>query len=863
MSLSSDVKRQFLSNFQTKIIQGRKLLQTGNHRWADKLFTDLYFEIQKKEEWLDLQKKRQLILIISNSWWIYLNSLTRRKEEETKIDIIKYIDAYNRFFLFLYRLDDFYLFNSFTTTLLKSFIKMENLSVEGITKFINSLSIRIKERGNNLKIIELQIVLMFLRKSVMPSDFYHYAMQLLGKTLFTIEPSKRALFLYVFLENININYQLKENAQDFVQEINKILANRLPAYLKNEFTQLSRISINERNLSSILSDLEGLIYYLNYIGEQNWIIVIVRNLFTKIKEFQSIGDAITFVRKFIEFSISRNRFEIAFEIYDFLEDLFVYQTDLGYDNVLIELWVEACKKFVEMKEKKYLLQSLEKLNNHLKTPQTLAQVFHFFYTCNYLWQLKSQFFSLEANDFWRMIFYRALFEENDYELAEKISPYLDKNIQSQLTDLKALYEEAQALKSQIYGFKDNVDISGPYDPNFVIKQMILRINSKGEISYRMISLENKIIEGRITDEYWNDAHIIDVYYDLFSDKQEKQYKFNLNEFGKIIFLFLPKLVRAFLRQFKITSLNVVPEIYFILDNMTIPFELIYENNFFLLKYSSAYKIGESPIEGVAFDQTIVEQLIIPPTKKKYNVLVIDSINSQGPFKWNEQTKNQELIFSFAGGKEEINFITDFFNNREEVNQINLLSESNSTRENILLNLSQGMYHIVHFVGNIFYSKWNPKDSFFLTNDNNIITFNEIRRCLIQNPSNIQPFLFFNVQIFDVDGEKIKNTLKYFGEIVAQFNYNKIIGIISRNYPIFNKETKEIVANFYVNLLKNRSQGVGLLKARQECMARKTVEIAEQKFKNLAAEEGIKNISLENSYSISSYILFGMPWKRLS
>ncbi|GAJ20129.1 unnamed protein product, partial [marine sediment metagenome] len=32
---------------------------------------------------------------------------------------------------------------------------------------------------------------------------------------------------------------------------------------------------------------------------------------------------------FISFAISRNRFEIAFDIYDFLEDLFMYQTDLG------------------------------------------------------------------------------------------------------------------------------------------------------------------------------------------------------------------------------------------------------------------------------------------------------------------------------------------------------------------------------------------------------------------------------------------------------------------------------------------------------------------------------------------------------
>ena len=72
----------------------------------------------------------------------------------------------------------------------------------------------------------------------------------------------------------------------------------------------------------------------------------------------------------------------------------MYQTDLGYDNILIELWVEASKKFVEMKEKKYLLQSLEKLNTHLKMPQNNAQLYHYFYTCNFLWQFKSILFQV-------------------------------------------------------------------------------------------------------------------------------------------------------------------------------------------------------------------------------------------------------------------------------------------------------------------------------------------------------------------------------------------------------------------------------------------------------------------------------------
>ncbi|MFX1558451.1 MAG: hypothetical protein ACFFC9_14450, partial [Promethearchaeota archaeon] len=195
MTVDLERKKDFLENFQKYVIQGRKLLQSANHRWADRLFTELYFEIEKNE-WLGIQRKHQLIMIISNSWWMYINSLTKGINSQAEMDIIRYIDAYKRFFSFLSRLDDFYLFNNFATNLLRSFIGFENLSQKGITKFINSFCAKVNERGDYLKLIELQLLLMFLRKSVIPQEFFHFSMETLGRTLFKLEPAKRALFLY-------------------------------------------------------------------------------------------------------------------------------------------------------------------------------------------------------------------------------------------------------------------------------------------------------------------------------------------------------------------------------------------------------------------------------------------------------------------------------------------------------------------------------------------------------------------------------------------------------------------------------------------------------------------------------------------
>jgi hypothetical protein len=850
MSISQEEKDLFLQNFQVKVMQGRKLLNSSNHKWADKLFTEIYFEIEKIE-WLDAQKKRQFIMIISNSWWMYINSLTKKEADGTiKLDLIKYIDAYKRFFSFLSKLDDFYLFDNFCTNLLKTFITLEGLSREGFTKFINSFSQLLKNNELHLKLIEIQILLMFIRQSVTPSDLFQFAMESLGKLILKLEPGKRALFLYVLIENVDIKYQLTDNSQEFVKTVQVLLINRLSSYLKNVFSDLGKININSRNFSSILEELEDLIYYLNNIGESSWAIIIIRNLYSKFQEYQSFGDAIQYIRKFIDYSLTRNHFEIAFEIYDYMEDIFMYQTDLGYDNILIELWVQACKNFVDMKTKKFLIQSLEKLGNHLKFPTKSAQFYHFFYTYNHLWKFKGNFFSLEKRDFWRMMFYRALFEEQDYDLTQKILGQLDKSLSGRISDLKSLYNLGVSLRNEIYSLGTEYKVDDEIDPSFIILQMIIRINSEGRISYRMISSDNRVVDGQVLDETWNDRHMHDIYNDLFSGQEAKSYNFNVNDFGRLLYIFLPKRIRDLFRRFKIVSLDIVPQVYFIMDNMTIPFELIFDyNNFFLLKYSSAYKIGEPPLEGVPFDPIFQETLVMAPVKEVYNVLIIDAINSHSPLIWNEEIKNKELLFPFVDGMEELDFITNFFNSRDEVNQINLLSGPNSTKENVMLNLTQGAYHVIHFVGNIFYSRGSPKDSFFLTNDNNIITFEEIYNSLSQTQANIQPLLFFNTQIYDVDGKKLTNPLRAIGEIVAHFDYNRITGLVSKNYPIFDNESKEIVANFYISLFRNTSQGVALLKARQQCMAKRT-------------SEGM-DIGVITSLAISSYILFGRPWKKLS
>ncbi|MBN1214252.1 MAG: hypothetical protein JXA99_02300 [Candidatus Lokiarchaeota archaeon] len=858
MLINKEKKEEFLSNFQNNVIHGRKLLQLGNHHWASKVFLDLYFDIETKE-WLDAQKKHQLILIISNSWWMYLNSLKIKNKTEG-LDYIKYIDAYQRFFSYLSKLEDFSLFDKFASDLLKSFISIKDLSTEGISKFLNSYSVKVIEQNNTLKLIELQLLLMFLRKTVIPTDYFKLAMESMGRIIYKLEPGKRSLFLYIILENVNIKFNLLESSEDFIKAMNKILVNRIPNYLKNDFSNLSRISINERSFNAIQQDLVNLIEYLNNVGEASWIIIVIRSLFKNIKQFQSLGDAIVQIRQFINYTIDRNKFDISYEIYDFLEDLFLVQSDLSYDNVLIELWAEACSKFVNMREKKFLLQSIEKLSDNLKIPQNGPQIYHYFYTSNYLWKFKSMFFYSDKQDFWRMLFYRALYEENNIDLAKRILPLLHERLQPLLNNLELLYKETSDLNKNIYILEEKNSYNLK-NIDFEIKNIILRINSQGELSYRILSTDNKTLEGKIIDEFWNDIHLMELYNDIYSDKKERLYDFTLSELGAILYLSLPKNIRNFFSQFKIRSLEFIPQIYYIIDTITIPFELVYDGNFFFLKYSCGYNIGEPPIHGINFEE---EKLIEIDKEEnlKYDILIIDSTNSLGPIRWNEDIKNKELLFPFPAGNNELVFISNYFNQCKEVNTIEILSGRESQKQKILDSIRDNSYKIIYIVGNIFYSNMNPRNSYFIANDNDIIKFTEIFGSILENKNKTKPVLFFNTQIYNIIGDRIKDDLRCFGEIISNFDLSAITGIISRVYPIFNEETKQIIADIFQNLFEQNSIGISLLKARQKYIADRTTQLIEQNITSLDEIKNNTHINIENSLSISSFILYGEPWRKL-
>lgn len=843
MTVSSKKKRDFLAYFRTNIIQARKLLNERNHRWADKLLTNVYFEIEKSN-WLDLEKKRQLAHIISNSWWMYLNSLSvKRKQEALGYDIIRYVDGLKRFFLFLEKLNDMYLFESFAENLLDKFIKMENLSVKGITLFMNSLSNKVKSEKNYEKLIEYQIILMILRKTVKPTSIFQFSFNKLEEIVFKIEPGKRALFLYILIENVNIKYHLEEDSNKFVQKVQSMLLNRIAPHLRSEFSNLGRISINERNYKSICEDLVYLINYLNNLGEHQWLISIIRNLFEKYQRFESLENATTNIKKLVESLLNSSNFKVAYEIYDLIEDELMYQGDLGYDTVLIELWVEATTQFSQMGEKKYLLQSLEKLKNHLSLPQSKSEIFHYFYTWNYIWELKTKFFSLDPQDFWRMAFYRILFELGEIGLAVKISSFFEEDLRSRLDDLASLYKIGQSLKQDIFQYPlDNNLLKILNEHNSNVQKVVLNINDEGKISY-FIELEDlHIFEGDFVKEYWNDSQIVDIYIDIFLNNSEN-YDFNLKEFGKLMYSFLPYGIRTLLEEISTYKNGENVYVYILFSELMIPFELILSPNLLGNKLAISYYSKSKPISGISLEGNKNQKHSL-----SNNALIFESINSRSPIEWNEKSKVKDLLFPYPEGEEELNFIISMFNNLSQLENMKVLNGLNSTKEKLLSSLSQESFKIISFVGNLFFSKNAPQKSYFLTNNNQIITMEEIIN-EINTKSSKSPFLVFDIQMFNHQGEQIYNLLQPFSRIFHFLDYNSISGALVKNYPIFNDLSKHLLMNFSKHLIENDPQGIALLKARQSIINQNTEEEAEI-------------LDIKTILSICSFALFGSPWKTM-
>jgi hypothetical protein len=745
--------------------------------------------------------------------------------------------------------------------LLTNLVKMDGISSSRIPKFINSVSVKFIEQKKYIQLIEIQFLLIFLQESVVHALYFHEIMDYLYKIIEKIEPSKRTLFIYAVLQNIRIKFDLGVDPEEFVENINKKIMHLIPVKLKEYFNELNAIIVNERTFNSTKGEIIDLFSYLNNIGESSWTIIIIRTLFFYINQFQSFDEATKQIHQFIKFSIDRSQLNIVYTTYDYLEFILLTRSKEQYNKKLIELWADACNRFAIMKQKDFLLLAIENLLEYLQIPEESSNIFHYLHTCNYLWKFRSIFFSFKEQDFWRMIFYRALYQENDITLAKKIIPFLNKNLQPLVQDCEALNKNALELKNEIYTLEEEEDYYFQ-QKNLHIVNMVIKIDSIGEFSYRVYYSDENILDRTFRKEHWNDTYIIKIYNDLFFNANKKRYDFSLEEFGKILYLLLPKVIRDYFYQFRTQVLR--PQIYFVFDKMTIPFEFIYKKGFFLFGYSIGYNIGAPPIMGAKFLIEKEDSQKIA-ADRGYEALLVDSINALAPKYWQEDENRKKLLYEFPSGANELTYIKELFENRPEIQNLKVLLGSESTKGMILEEISQANYHIIYFVGNIIFSETHPSYSYFITNDNTILKFIDLFNALEKQVKKIKPILFFDTQMFDRKGKRLKETFGYFSEIISQLNFNNVKGVIYRNFTNFNTDTKKIISEIFNNLFDDNSLGISLLKAREILLPKIPKLIKKQLDKEKPVDPDIdksKNVNLENTQKYLSFLLFGEPWNKL-
>ena len=848
-------KPNFLNEFQKKLKQGRWLLEENSHHWATRLFLDLFFETESELK-LSRKRKQFLILKLSQTWKDYIGSLSASQN----YDFIKLIDAYNRFLSFLLNVKDYTLFKEYTNRMLKKILSRSTFSIPGIIKFINSVSPIFIEQGDWIQVVELQILAIFLAKDFAKVKHFKSSKEYLEKIIRKIKPSDRKLFFYSLLENIHREFNISGEPNEFNTALTKKLIKKDIKLLEEDIKSLKDIKVNKETYESINNQLITLYIYLMQIGEYKWGMIIAKTLFNNVKKYRTLEEATTHLYESIDQFTDRCLFDGIYEFFIFLEDHMKEHYDLRYNHNLIEMWAKACDIFATKEEKRLLFLAFEKLTKYLIYPNNTFQIIHYFHTYNYLWQFKSQYLS-QKKDFWKMLFYRALFQSNDIPLAKKILPLLESQLQSQVKNFESLLEEKAKIDEDIYQLPQSDEIPDDFK-DLKVANMIIKINSEGEFSYRVHYSNQNIYEKTLKKEHWNSTYLITLYKDLFSPPSDREYNFNLKEFGKILFLSLPKPIRDYFSQF--TEQILKPQISFVFDKVKIPFELIYgKEGFAFLNYSLGYSCNPPSIMGSRF---LIEESSSTQENMELNALLIDSINALAPKKWNEEKKKKEALYRFSSGPNQLLFAKKFFDNREGFNEFTALTGSESKKETIIREVSKGNNHIIHIVGNLIFLESHPEYSYFITNDEKILSITEFISVLEKRVGNIRPLIFLDIKLFDNHGTPINNPLQHISKVMRKLNFNNIKGILTRINPEFNKETKQIISEFFINLLKANNMGISLFKARKTSITDTFPKLIKQEDnalkKSRMGNDKESEVIIKDIQPSLSFLLFGEPWKKL-
>ncbi len=809
-----------IDNYSSLISRLETLLSKNKQFWAVELSNKIYLTSQIEE--ITDSERFLLYTNIVEIWEEYILYLSLDFEENWPF----IYNAFIHLFDILVLIEDYSRLIKNGLDLVKILINLDFASDEEIADYIDSLAV-FSARGKNYEqTTELIFLSNFFRGRYLQNEYFDRTLNIFYTFLKKIAFEQRIILINNIFGKIYTQFlKNKMKYRDFIESFEHVYKFSIESIFYDCILHLNDISHNSHDSPKQLELLHSTIFSLQIIKGNSWAYRIVDNYCEELKSI-NINKAIKFLKNFMEICYKQGEYNIAFVACSNLSSLLPKRGTFQLNQ--IRLWAEWTLKFRNLSNKRYFIMSVKKFKALLDIPVKKKYFIDFCYAKNEYYRIIRGYLNSSEQDFWYAALHRSIFEEGFEKITEfcinKLQISNEKEIISLINE-KVNYTITQ--KKEKKDSSKQVDIGGMIPKKIIIKMRIpyqspLKIYSEIYYTSGFSKFTNFT-----TKESWDEPNLNHLYRQLpiigkggnMLNIIDNSTSNNLNQqlFGKLAYLFLPKSIRDYFDGLNLRSEHT-PELLIIIDRPYFPFEMIHDDSSPLgAKFAIGYRFREPALS--SFKQNFSNEL--DHSILKFTLLSIGDLNQQTPEIWDENTKKYYPIHQFKEGSDQRLFMEQKMNNMNSlVDRFSSIKENYCTKEIIEKELSTGSYNIIHFSSNLFYLEENPKESFFLTSDNKIISFQDIVEMLsyakqrneLQGIPYFRPLIIFDGRIIGKNNIILSRFFEEIYNITKNISSKLILGILSRISNEFNDILKLFLGEFINLLLLNESIGASLLKA---------------------------------------------------
>ncbi len=831
MSKKTQSFTEFVKN---QLVIGQKLLRQGSHGWAETTFESILLTLERQKD-MSAKNKEYVRSLVVQAWQARIQDLGRDQSPDKWIFLV---DAYHHILFLLFQNNSFKEIAKLCQSLVLSLISQEEISRETLASILDPVSEFLLKGGFRREALEVQLAMMLIRGSAKSSETLQNLLQYLAGIVLKLGVNFRPIFFYVLFDNATDFFKLdasRDARNELVELLIDTCRNAVSLDIRDAMAQTSKF-VTRFQIQDVKDDFVKLVQKLEILNEFDWAFGIIRNYSRLLIENGLVEEALTLSQEFSEFSIRRGFYQFGFQGYGLIGKALA---DQGKKNELVSLWYGAARMFARSQQADLLNESIKKIDEYLDPPQAFGNSQPYFETYNEIWNLKSRLGQTTEVDFWKMAFYRALFEERDLEVAK----FAWKSL-----------PDAYKSKCHPTGQIEDAIANLPRAPVGKIShtRLVIRLVDQQDVDIYCTSPKSEEYLEIHSPEPWNSAELEEIFSQLITRQRDLE----LMMFGRLIYLNLPAEVRRTIRSFKAESVQAQPHLLFIMDKFSLPVGLIHDGTSFLnLKFAVSSLIGPTSLRGMS------EMTQDNPAAEKLRLLFVANLNVKDPRIWDEKTHKEEPLYCLSETEGEVNDLIQFTQKYSSVESISYLIGTQATKDKILATIRELQPHILHYAGILFYVEENPGESYLLAPDGKVISLEEIFQVFEEFP--VRPLLVLNVKLVNKKGEFIFNAGYEAGQLGSLQSKYFLTGVLTRFAPIFNADSLALFKGFYDCLLSRKVPEIGtaLLKGGQQLVADKALQQATTMSKTLDDKDS-KVIHFGGDLTAASFLLFGLPWRKL-